>query len=163
MSLCVCISDCVCVCLGVCVSVCLCVWGLRLATVSHCVSRFMYQRIRRELFGSVLFRAGLHAFFVYRAGVHAFFCFAMWYIAACPSVAGAGPDGAPCMHGRKSTFKHSNPWSFESADIVDANRDLHPMIRFVISISDMVACRLSATFVCHDLATLSHDPFCDFY
>jgi hypothetical protein len=61
------------------------------------------------------------------AGLHAFFVFAMWYIAACPSVADAGPDGAPCMHGRKSTFKHSNPWSFESGDIVDANRDLHPI------------------------------------
>jgi hypothetical protein len=119
MSLCECIDDCVCVCLGVCVSVCSCVWGLRLATVSHCVSRFMYQRIRRELFCSVDEDCWAARFFV--------FVFAMWYIAACPSVADAGLDGAPCMQGRKSTFKHCNPWSFESGDIVNANLDLHPI------------------------------------
>jgi hypothetical protein len=116
---------------SVCMCVCVSLQGMCLAIVSHFVSGCMCQRIHRELLCSIV---DSHIA-----------CVAMWYLPACPCVASAGPDGAPCM--LKGSFKKCGPWSFESQALLVANHVLHPMIHFVISLSDIVACRLSATFL----------------
>jgi hypothetical protein len=126
VSLCLCVYDCVSVCLsaGVCVSVCWCVWG---DGVALCLWKHASTNCSSAFFCLDL---------------HCNSCIAMWYLPACPCAATAGPDGAPCM---KGSFKKILPWSFESPDILVAKRVFHHIIHFVFGLSDIVACRMSAT------------------